>query len=95
MLFIEPPKFLKTPLHGSFGTQTVNIGGANDATPTCLICFNCSVSGTPPPTVTWEYQSRTSFRFNPVTTNRSNSSSSYYLEDNGQVSINAILDNYC
>ena len=87
LLFIEPPKFLVTPS----GTKTINIGGANGAAATCLICVNCTVRGAPAPTVTWQYQSGNMFGFNSVITNQSNASSPYYQLDNGQVSISAIL----
>ena len=90
-IVLEPPKFLATPSGRYFSAEIINIGGANDAAPSCSICVNCSVRGAPTPYMTWQYQSGTMPTFNNVITNQSNPSSPYYQQDNGQVNTNNVI----
>ena len=83
-MFLEPPKFVQTPQNQHFNPEVINIGDGN---PTCEICVNCTVTGDPPPIVTWEYQHGNMLKFSSVVTNQSNASSPYYIQDNGQVRI--------
>ena len=89
-IVLVPPKFLVTPQGHFFHAETINIGGAKGTIPSCLICVNCTVRGAPTPTMTWQYRDGTMSGFDYVITNQSNLSSQYYLQDNGQVSINAL-----
>jgi len=84
MIFVAPPTFFVNQ-HGE--TQVINIGGANDAAKSCLICVNCSVRGDPNPSVSWSYQTGSTSTVHPVITNKSDPSSPYYLQENSQVSI--------
>lgn len=89
-IVLVPPKFLVTPRGRYFSAETIYVGGADGTIPSCLICVNCSVRGTPIPTMTWQYQSGTMSGFDDVITNHSNVSSPYYQQDNGQVNINVL-----
>ena len=84
--FSVPPKFLETPKNHVFRPEHISIGDMKGANPTCIICFNCTVFGIPEPVVTWEYQTMSMSEFMPVVTNQSNTSSSYFVQDNGHVS---------
>ena len=75
----------------SFTNEITYIG--NSRNPTCIICVNCSVTGDPPPVVTWEYQTNDNPGvFNSVVTNQSDPTSPYYVENNGQVSVTCIVN---
>ena len=52
---------------------------------TCIVCIDCSVTGSPVPTVTWSYHSNDSQFTTPIITNDSNSKSGIFIFDNGQV----------
>ena len=68
----------------------ISIGNVND--PICPLCFNCTVKkGIPKPVVTWKYQTASMSDFMPIVTNQSNVSSSYFVQDNGQVNINSTI----
>ena len=84
LLFLEPPKFVQTPQNRHFNPVVINIGDGN---PTCEICVNCTVTGDPPPSVTWEYQHDNMPEYSPIITNQTNASSPYYEQENGQVRI--------
>ena len=78
---------MQTPQGHVFPPVVINIGGENDSPPTCKICVNCTVTGDPPPSVTWEYEHGNMLKFSAIITNQSNASSPYYVQDNGQVKI--------
>ena len=86
LLYLEPPKFTETPRNHEFKAQLVHIGNPDD--PTCYICVNCSVTGSPAPVVTWEYQYNGMADYSCITTNQSDASSPYFVKDNGQVIFN-------
>jgi len=89
LLFSAPPKFVETPINHYFKSEVITIGNVND--PICPLCFNCTVKGIPKPVVTWKYQTASMSDFMPVVTNQSNVSSSYFVQDNGQVNINSTI----
>ena len=80
---------METPVNHHFKMEKVSTGNPEDFNPTCYICVNCSVTGAPPPVVTWEYQYNSTFV--PIITNQSNALSPYFVQDNGQVSIVLLL----
>ena len=69
LLYLEPPKFTETPINHEFKPQPVHIGNPDD--PTCYICVNCSVTGSPAPVVTWEHQYNGMADYSCITTNQS------------------------
>ena len=86
LLYLEPSKFTETPSNHEFNGEIVHIG--NPDNPTCYICVNCSVTGSPAPVVTWQYQLNGMADFSCIITNQSDASSPYFVKDNGQVMFN-------
>ena len=90
IFFIAQPKFVAIQQNHHFHSKLIYIGVVNN--PTCIICVNCTVTGKPEPVVTWEHRTASMSKYMPVITNQSNASSSYFKQDNGQVSINSTLN---
>ena len=83
------PKFAWTPPPNHiFNAENIDVGGMDDPNPTCSLCVNCTVTGSPAPFVTWQFQHGSSMTgYDPVVTNQTNASSPYYTQENGQVRI--------
>ena len=82
---------METPVNHYFTSERVDIGNPDGGNPTCYICVNCTVTGAPPPDVTWEYKRGSMSDFSSIVINQSNASSPYFALDNGQVSIVLLL----
>ena len=66
-------------------SEDITIGDEDH--PTCFPCFNISVTGTPKPIGTWFYYNITTYCYDPVITNESDPSSSYFVEEEGEVCV--------
>jgi len=84
IFFIAQPKFVAIQQNHHFQSRLIYIGVVNNLT--CIICVNCTVTGKSEPVVTWEYLTASMSKYMPVITNQSDASSSYFKQDNSQVS---------